>query len=282
MDSINDIDTPGPGPGGADGSDPFSVEDFLRELEEKERDLHISADMDIEIEEDPFDRVPDFLVKDLAVSAAAPIEVHVDEGASEREAELARLETRVSVLQSEITRKESARVELAEMLRRRQTDFENFKKRVERDREEQQAADIAALVKGLLPVLDNLGSALEFARPVARERSEEFRQFHEGISLVNRQMLDALSALGVEAVPGVGSAFDPSVHEAVEIEEDSPHQPNTVTFEMRRGYRLGDLVIRAAMVRVSSARQEADAPAADDYGDEDILDLGSDDSSTVF
>ena len=309
MDPIKDIDMPGEEPGAADFEDSFSVEDFLRQLEEKERDLHISADMEVEIDESPLDEIPAFLLQDLAEVGVRAVEPHVAPGLSQKEAEIDRLESRVQVLQNEVSRKEAARVELAEMLRRRQTDFDNFKKRVERDREEQQTANVAALVKGLLPVLDNLDRALEFAEPIVPGRSVEFKQFYEGISLVKKQMFDSLQALGLEAVASVGEAFDPIVHDAVAVEESSAHAPNTVSTEMRRGYRLGDIVIRPAMVKVASAPAEpvaqveavapvvpapshetqvlgGQAPAPpesfDEFGDDDILDLGMDDSRGGF
>ena len=309
MDPIKDIDMPGEEPGAAEFEDSFSVEDFLRQLEERERDLHISADMEVEIDESPLDEIPAFLLQDLAEVGVRAVEPHVAPGLSEKEAEVERLESRVQVLQTEVSRKEVARVELAEMLRRRQTDFDNFKKRVERDREEQQMASVAGLVRGLLPVIDNLDRALDFAGPVVSGRSEEFKQFFEGISLVKKEMLDVMQSLGVEAVPAVGEVFDPSVHDAVAVEESGVYPPNTVSTEMRRGYRLGDLVIRAAMVKVASAPVQpvaqvetvpsvapatfsetqvlgGPAPAPpesfDESMDEDILDLGLDDSRGGF
>jgi molecular chaperone GrpE len=279
MDQLKDATWPGDEPGGTGHPDSFSVDDFLRELEAKERDLHISSDLDIEIEESVFDAIPDFLAADLAASQVRAIEPSFSEDLREREAEVRELESKVSVLQSEISAKESARVELVEMLRRRQTDFDNFKRRVERDRDEQQAGSVAALVKGLLPVLDNLGRALQFAEPVVPGRSPEFRQFYEGIELVSRQMLDTVGALGVEVIPAVGEVFDPTVHEAVAVETGTEFPANTVIEEMIRGYRLGDLVIRASMVKVAGAPAEetvwtevADSP--EEAPDDDILDLG--------
>lgn len=296
MDPLEEPNMLGDEPGGADFSDSFSVEDFLRQLEERERDLHISSDLDIEIEESTFEEIPQFLLADLADSGVRAVEPHVPEGLREREAEVQRLETKVSVLQSEISRKESARVELAEMLRRRQTDFDNFKKRIDRDRDEQQLSNVAGLVKGLLPVLDNLDRALAFAEPVVPGRSPEFRQFYEGISLVSRQMLDALGALGVEAIPAVGEIFDPKVHEAVAVEASDSFPPNVVMDEMIRGYRLGDLVIRAAMVKVAQGSPEPPSSAVspigaedpmsgdvpDDSSEDDILDLGMGPNGTGF
>jgi molecular chaperone GrpE len=101
-------------------------------------------------------------------------------------------------------------------------------------------------------VLDNLQRALDAERLVEVKESEEFRHFLHGVELINRQLGGVLEGLGVEAVPTVGELFDPHVHEAVATEATEGVAPDTITQEMQRGYRLGDKLLRPAMVKVAT------------------------------
>jgi molecular chaperone GrpE len=109
----------------------------------------------------------------------------------------------------------------------------------------------------MLPVLDNLDRALLFAENHDEASSKDFHQFFEGIVMVNQQLNEVLANMGVSPIASVGQPFDPHFHEAVAAEESAGFPPNTVTGELRRGYRIGDRVIRAAMVRVSVAARRA-------------------------
>ncbi len=111
---------------------------------------------------------------------------------------------------------------------------------------------LGEVVRRLLPVLDNLQRALDAEHVVEVKESEEFRHFLQGVELINRQLGGVLEGLGVEVVPTVGERFDPHVHEAVATEETAAHEPDTVTQEMQRGYRLGDKLLRPAMVKVAT------------------------------
>ncbi len=108
---------------------------------------------------------------------------------------------------------------MTDKLARRQADFDNFRKRTERERSETYNRALGEVVRRLLPVLDNLQRALDAERVVEVKESEEFRHFLQGVELINRQLGGVLESLGVEAVPTVGELFDPHVHEAVATEE---------------------------------------------------------------
>lgn len=129
---------------------------------------------------------------------------------------------------------------------RLQADFENFKKRMEREREANERHATAGLVTRLLPVLDNFERALSSEVP-----TEEGRAFQEGVALIFLQLLDELRKQGLAAVDSLGQEFDPTVHEAVAMDADSGLPPNTVVEELRRGYLLHDRLLRAAQVKVS-------------------------------
>jgi molecular chaperone GrpE len=160
-------------------------------------------------------------------------------------AELRRVEAESKKLTEE-------RQDLFERLARRQADFDNFRKRTERERSETYNRALGEVVSRLFPVLDNLQRALDAERTLEVKESEEFRHFLHGIELINRQFGGVLESLGVEVVPTVGELFDPHVHEAVATEETDGVEPDTITQEMQRGYRLADKLLRPAMVKVAT------------------------------
>jgi molecular chaperone GrpE len=138
---------------------------------------------------------------------------------------------------------------------RRQADFENFRKRTERERSETYNRAAAELVSKLLPVLDNLGRALLTEASVEATESDEFRHFLSGVDLIYKQLSGVLEALGVKPVPAVGEPFDPHVHEAVVTEETDDYETDIVMQEIVRGYRLGDKLLRPALVKVAIKKQ---------------------------
>lgn len=155
---------------------------------------------------------------------------------------------------SELKRVETENSELKDRIARRQADFENYRKRVERERSEtynRVAADIAAK---LLPVLDNLKRALDAEASVEAAESDEFRHFLSGVDLICKQLNGVLEALGVKQIAAVGEQFDPHIHEAVVTEATDDYEPDTVIQEIVAGYRLGDKLIRPALVKVATRK----------------------------
>ena len=139
---------------------------------------------------------------------------------------------------------------------RLQADYENFKRRTEREKDRHEAQAAAALVRRMLPVLDN------FERALALEsRPDNEAALRDGVVLIFRQILDELRKEGLEALEVVGQNFDPSTHHAVETDLDSGYPPNVVIEELQRGYRLGEQLLRPALVRVS-----VDAPDGQEEG----------------
>jgi molecular chaperone GrpE len=153
---------------------------------------------------------------------------------------------------AELKRVEAVHDELQERLARRQADFENYRKRVERDRGETYNRMVGDVVSKLLPVLDNFRRALDAEASVQATESEEFRHFLQGVELIYKQLGDVLEGLGLEPVAAVGHPFDPHVHEAVITETTDDFEPDTVMQELVRGYRLGDKLLRPAMVKVAT------------------------------
>jgi len=247
-----------------DASEGVSVDDFIKQLEAKEKDLHITAETSIiEIAEsfDDHDDMPEFMREAMAANVkkavpAAPAEP-VSNGPSPE------LQATISHLREKIDRLEANRDEMFKNSQRRARDFETFKTRAERERTETFMSQVSNLATEMLPALDNLNRALDFAGSTADEKGPEFKQFFDGIVLVNQQMNDVFEKMGVTCIPTVGEEFDPHLHEAVATEVNDDLPPNTISAELLRGYRLGERVIRHSMVKVSQVSGPA-APSAPD------------------
>jgi molecular chaperone GrpE len=166
-------------------------------------------------------------------------------------AELVATRSELRRVEAELKRAAEERQEFLDKLARRQADFDNFRKRTERERKDTYNNALGEVVGRLLPVLDNLQRALDAERSREASESEEFRHFLHGVELIGKQLGSVLESLGVEVVPTVGHPFDPHVHEAVATAETEEFAADTVVEEMRRGYRLGDKLLRPAMVKVA-------------------------------
>ncbi len=153
---------------------------------------------------------------------------------------------------SELRRVQEENAELRNQLARRQADFENYRKRVDRERTETYNRVVADVASKVLGVLDNLKRALETEASVEATESDEFRHFLSGVDLIYKQLSGVLDSLGVKPISAVGEKFNPHIHEAVVTEASTEFEPDTVTQEIRTGYRLGDKLIRPALVKVAT------------------------------
>jgi molecular chaperone GrpE len=127
-------------------------------------------------------------------------------------------------------------------------DFENYRRRSDREREDQRRYAVSEVVRELLPVVDNLERALAAGGTV-----EDLKQ---GVDLTLRQFKDLLRQRGVAEVQAEGEPFDPALHEAVAREEDAGVTVPTVTAELQRGYTLNGRLLRPALVRVAMPAAE--------------------------
>lgn len=134
-------------------------------------------------------------------------------------------------------------------------DLDNYKKRVQREREEQQRFGHERLLRDLLPVVDNFDRALEHARSTA-----DFDTLRKGVEMIRRLFEDALAKHGARPFQAKGLPFDPSLHEAMSQAETADLPPNHVVSDFVRGFRLHDRLLRPALVVVSKA-PAAGAPA---------------------
>ncbi|RLQ98168.1 nucleotide exchange factor GrpE [Falsibacillus albus] len=129
---------------------------------------------------------------------------------------------------------------------RLRADFENFRRRVNLDKEASEKYRAQSLVSDLLPAIDNFERALQMA-----PEDEKSKSLLQGMEMVYRSLLDALKKEGVEVIESVGNEFDPHLHQAVMQVEDSEAGSNVVVEEFQKGYKLKDRVIRPSMVKVS-------------------------------
>jgi molecular chaperone GrpE len=144
-------------------------------------------------------------------------------------------------LQDELTAAE-------ERVLRTAADAENYKKRLQREQEEQTRYANEAIMRDLLPVVDNLERALDHSKAGPDQGS-----MVEGLNLTLKGFLDSLAKFGCTPVEAVGKIFDPNFHEAVSQEESSDHEINEVIRELQKGYLLKDRLLRPAMVVISKA-----------------------------
>jgi molecular chaperone GrpE len=162
---------------------------------------------------------------------------------------------------AELKRLQGQLADLQESLARRQADFENYRKRIERERGESHNRVVAEVARKLLPVVDNLARALEAERSVEVSESKEFRHFLHGVELIGKQLTEVLESFGIQPIVALGERFDPHIHEAVATEPSDDYEPDTVIAEMARGYRIGDRLLRPTMVKVSARTVASDDEA---------------------
>ncbi|HEX8458331.1 MAG TPA: nucleotide exchange factor GrpE [Pyrinomonadaceae bacterium] len=168
------------------------------------------------------------------------------------QAELFAAQAELEMVEAELQKVRAERQELQDLAARRQADFDNYRKRIERERGETYNRVVAEVIGQLLPVMDNLRRAHEAESSIEATESQEFRNFLHGVELISKQLNGVLESLGVEPVPTVGHRFDPHIHEAIVTEQTDEFAPDTVMQEIVRGYRIGEKLLRPAMVKVAT------------------------------
>jgi len=136
---------------------------------------------------------------------------------------------------------------LQDRLLRTAAEFDNYRKRIDRERREQSDAAAFSLLSEVLPVVDNLERALQ------SPSGPEAAGFRAGVELILRQLVDLLRKRGVTPIEALGADFDPRFHQAVSQEASDAHRDGEVMEEMQRGYMLGDRLLRPAMVKVAKS-----------------------------
>jgi len=148
-----------------------------------------------------------------------------------------------SELQKELDQLASEKSDLHDRLLRAQAEFQNFRKRVERERSELFEYASMEAVRALLPVLD------DFERSLKVESAD--REYVKGMELIYQRLFDGLKKLGLEPIDSAGQRFDPHIHHAVDKVETEEAPPDTILEEFQRGYNFKGRMLRPAMVKVA-------------------------------
>jgi len=176
----------------------------------------------------------------------------------ESESEKVAVETESEDITSaeDTTSLEAEIADLKDQLLRKQADFENFRKRMYREREEAAKYANSKLLLDLVEVIDNFERAIR-----SSEESQDFESFHQGIELIEKQFTSMLeSKWGLKRFESVGEEFDPEKHEAIAVDQSGEHPEQTVVDDYQKGYLLHDRVLRNAKVRVAMPPNESTPP----------------------
>lgn len=218
------------------------------------------------IEEDPYVLIEEFMAEDIEAkeeeqieapesSAAAPKEVKTDDGKAEtKKKKEPKTDREKKKLQDKISKLEKAAEESAEEIAdlkdkylRKQADFDNFRKRMLREKEDSIKFANTALLMDIINVIDDFERALQ-----SSQDSNDFTSLHSGIEMIEKQMISMLETnWGLKRFDSAGEAFDPEKHEALMMEESDEYDVQTVLDDFMKGYVLHDRVIRHAKVKVS-------------------------------
>jgi molecular chaperone GrpE len=134
---------------------------------------------------------------------------------------------------------------------RRQADFENYRKRVEKERHQDRQRALDSLIEHILPTLD------AFDRAIAAHDDPAYADYNKGFELIRRQLWDALTKQGLQRIDSLGKQFDPHYHHAIEQVQTTEQTDGTVVDELQPGYVFHGRVLRPAMVRVASRSTKA-------------------------
>ncbi len=150
-------------------------------------------------------------------------------------------------LADQIQKLQAEKQELTNTLLRRQADFENVKKRMEKERQQDRHRGVESLVEQLLPVLDAFDRAL-----AGHNNDAANAEYRKGFEIIRGQIWNALAKQGVERIESLGKEFDPNLHHAIESVETSEHPEGVIVGELQPGYLFHGRILRPAMVRVAA------------------------------
>jgi molecular chaperone GrpE len=168
-----------------------------------------------------------------------------DSGEPDQSPEAKTLAADSAVADAEIARLAADLQELRQTLLRRQADFDNYRKRIEKERAEDSKRYTARVVEALIPIVDGFEQAL------AAHREAQYENYRKGFELIYKQLLDNLVKLGVERVEPLGQHFDPHLHQALDRTETNQADDGTILQVYQPGYVFHGRVLRPAMVRVA-------------------------------
>jgi molecular chaperone GrpE len=182
--------------------------------------------------------------ENLIENIGEELHLNLKEEKKEREKEIEELKKKVEEKEKELR-------EHHDHLLRVAADFDNYKKRAAREKEEWVKFANEDLIKSILPFVDNLERAVNHS-----EKTEDIQSLVDGIKLTLQQLLQTLNKFGVSPIESLGKPFDPAMHEAMLVVETDQHEANQVVEEFQKGYLLNDRLLRPATVSVSKPSEK--------------------------
>lgn len=155
-------------------------------------------------------------------------------------------EEKLLTLEAELKQSKDQANEYFTHLQRLQADFDNYRRRTQKEKEETIKYAAERIVEAMLPVLDNFERAIN-----STKANQDFNAFSQGVEMIFKQMQNGLAKEGLSAIEAIGQPFDPNLHEAVLRVESEEYPENTVIEELQKGYYLKEKVLRPSMVKVS-------------------------------
>jgi molecular chaperone GrpE len=146
-----------------------------------------------------------------------------------------------------VARLQAEKEELMQTMMRRQADFENYRKRIEREREEERRRGTERLLEDLIPVLD------AFDRALRAHDNPAYEEYRKGLELIYRQLWETATRHGLERISSADQPFDPRFHQAIERVETTEHPDGTIVEVLQDGYLFHGRVLRPSLVRVAAA-----------------------------
>ncbi len=184
-------------------------------------------------------------------------------GAEERDSESPQPDSSLETI--EILRKEKE--EEHDLLLRKQAEFENYRKRVAKEKDQLWLTAQGSVLEELLPVLDAFEKGLHSLK--AAPGDSELEAYREGYELMFKEVQAVLQKFGVTEIPGVGTPFDPNVHEAVVRELTTGHKEGEILDEYRKGYKIKDRLLRPSQVKVAVHPDESSVAQENGQGEEE-------------
>ena len=182
---------------------------------------------------------------DKDVKINLKINKDVDSSDVEQTAEAKAVAADAATTDAEMAKLTADLEELRQTLVRRQADFDNYRKRIEKERFEDSKRATARVIESLIPAIDGFEHAL------AAHREAEYESYRKGFELIYKQLLDNITKLGVERIDPLGKSFDPHLHQAMDRAETTEHKDGTILQVFQPGYVFHGRVLRPAMVRVA-------------------------------
>jgi molecular chaperone GrpE len=175
----------------------------------------------------------------------SPFNTGGSEQPAEDQSEVAKLAADSEATDAEVAKLASDLTELRQTLMRRQADFDNYRKRIEKERAEDAKRHTARVIEGWIPIIDSFEHAL------AAHREAQYENYRKGFELIYKQLVESLTRLGVERIDPLGQPFDPHLHQAMDRTETTTHEDGTILQVFQPGYIFHGRVLRPAMVRVA-------------------------------